>query len=413
MSKRQYNTILAKIIAQIKPKDTPVKDVKEMFGKIVKLLKLAHLRAVPELGGSFAKNTFIKGDHDIDIFVRFNQQYRDQDISLLLAKAIVSLKPEKLHGSRDYFHIHISGLRYEIVPVLSITKPEHASNITDFSPWHVAWVRKNGRLYIDDIRLAKKFCKSNKCYGAESYISGFSGHVLDILIIHYKGFLRLLQAASRWKESTIIDHYNVHHGKARLHLNQAKTQGPLILIDPVQPDRNAASALSFACYNRFIQAAKSFLQKPSKDYFTQKIFDPEVMVCKPNAVILKVLPLKAKEDKAGAKLVQVFEKIKYTLEPFGIKDSDWEWGGKEAYLWYVLKKTELSSVKEIKGPPLKLEEHAAAFEKKYPGSYIKKRRLYACVPRLERTPKKVIEQVQNYINERVFSITWITPLSKK
>ena len=76
--------------------------------------------------------------------------------------------------------------------MLNIKKGSDALNVTDFSPLHVDWVNKNVKRLRDDIRLAKRFCKVNKLYGAESYIRGFSGYALELLISYYGGFLRFL-----------------------------------------------------------------------------------------------------------------------------------------------------------------------------------------------------------------------------
>jgi len=47
---------------------------------------------------------------------------------------------------------------------------------------------------LDEIRIAKAFCYANNCYGAESYISGFSGYALELLVYHYKSFLKFIKS---------------------------------------------------------------------------------------------------------------------------------------------------------------------------------------------------------------------------
>lgn len=53
-------------------------------------------------------------------------------------------------------------------------------------------------------------------------------------------------------------------------LNYSKKQSPLVLIDPIQPDRNAAAALSQEKYQKFIQVSKEYLKNPSDDFFEKK-----------------------------------------------------------------------------------------------------------------------------------------------
>ena len=197
--------LLERVKKDIKPDTKVLKQVDDTVKKINLLLKKKNINAECVKGGSVAKGTFLRGDFDVDLFVRFDYAYKDQDISKILKYALRPLKPETVHGSRDYFHVK-NNLLFEIVPVLMITDYKKAVNVTDMSPLHVDYVlkhiNKNPEL-ADEIRLAKQFCKANKVYGAESYINGFSGHVLDILIIYYSSFEKLLMQASVWGNKVI------------------------------------------------------------------------------------------------------------------------------------------------------------------------------------------------------------------
>jgi len=164
------------------------------------------------IGGSLAKGTFLRDITDVDIFIRYDyERYNGLDLSNILGEEIASLNPERLHGSRDYFRVIFKEVLFEIIPILKIDKISKAKNITDISPFHVQWVTKFPELR-DEIKLAKIFAKANGFYGAESYIKGFSGYALEILVIHYKGFLNLLKKASRWRKDkkTIIDTLKAH-----------------------------------------------------------------------------------------------------------------------------------------------------------------------------------------------------------
>ena len=253
--------IIQNALAEITPgkaEEACMKEVKQFLAELRQQLRKNRINAKPFLGGSFAKNTWLKGDYDVDIFVAFARMHKNQNMSDLLASALKKWKPARLHGSRDYFQIRKS-INYEIIPVLAIKKPSRARNVTDFSIKHVAWVNSKTKKLKNDIRLLKKFCKAQRVYGAESYIRGFSGHVVDILVIYYGGFLKLLRKARAWTPKTVIDYNNSYKGKALLIMNESKTEGPLVLVDPVQPERNAAAALSQENYDKFVKAAKAFL----------------------------------------------------------------------------------------------------------------------------------------------------------
>ena len=152
---------------------------------------------------------------------------------------------------------------------------EEADNIMEYSPLHVNWMMRNIRDLQDDVRLAKQFCKACGVYGAESYIRGFSGHTLDILVIHFKGFLNFLKAAAEWGEKVVIDYGNYHKGKALEILNVAKTQSPLVVVDPVFHERNAAANLNTEKFEQYKECTKACLNNHSEKFFIEKKVDLE------------------------------------------------------------------------------------------------------------------------------------------
>ncbi len=402
---------LEQIKKDIKPEKETIKEVNEIVKRINKLLKKAKLKAICKKGGSIAKGTFLKDDYDVDLFVIFDKKYRGKDISKLLGRALKKLKPTKVHGSRDYYQIK-NDLLFEIVPVLKVKNYKEIENVTDMSPLHVDYINKKANKKLKgDIRLAKLFCKAQGIYGAESYIRGFSGHILDILIIYYKGFINLLKAAKKWKDKTIIDPEN-HHDDVLFELNKSKTQGPLVIVDPVQPDRNAAAALNKENFNIFKKKAKEFLKRPSKSFFVKNKIDVKKLKQRAKDDYLIVLDIKAKRGKenvVGSKLRKVFEYIEKSLKnnDFKVLFSDWEWNKKQKAKFYFIVKKEILT-KEIlhEGPPLDKKEHVSLFKKLYNNVITKNKRLYAKVKRKYSNPKKLINELkkEKYVKERVKEI---------
>jgi tRNA nucleotidyltransferase (CCA-adding enzyme) len=333
-------------------------------------------------------------------------KYKDDNLSMMLKRILKPFKTEPVHGSRDYFKVK-NDLNFEIVPVLDIKRAEQAQNVTDFSPEHVKWFNKNGAKYRDGVMLAKKFCKANKVYGAESYINGFSGHVIDILVVYYKGFVPLLKAAGKWKQKQVIDFYNKHKGKALFELNKSKTQGNLIVVDPVQPDRNASAALDDEKLAIFVSAARKFLKKPSKEFFAEKKEDREKLK-KKGAIVLEAASKKGKEDISGAKLLKAFEFVEKGLAEFGVKGSGWEWDKKKkALFWYFPRLKSLKPEKEWGGPPLMMENRVKDFKKKYKKTFQKKGRIYAVIKRRHTTPESLVKELikEKYFKEKVKKCT--------
>ena len=396
--------ILEKALKELKPEQKKVKEVEEFLIKLNKEIKKSKIKATATPGGSYAKDTWLKGDYDVDVFVKFDLKYKTHEISKLLGKILKKFKPIKLHGSRDYYWVQNS-LRFEIIPVLNIAKPNQALNTTDFSPWHVAWVNREGKKYKDDIRLAKKFMKTQGCYGAESYIKGFSGHVVDILVIYNKGFISLLRAATKWKPKVIIDYYKKVGKNAEFILNKSKIQGPMIIIDPVQPERNAAAALSQEMFDTFVSSAKKFLERPSDKYFEYQETNLEQLKKKGNLVLVDVEVPEGKEDPVGAKLVKAFDYIAKELDEFGIVKKEWEWDKyKNAVFIYLLKKEELPAEYERPGPPVEMQKETIKFKKKHKKTFVKQGKVWAKIKYEFRTPEELLTKKvlkADYLKDKV------------
>jgi tRNA nucleotidyltransferase (CCA-adding enzyme) len=378
-------------------------------GKIGQEIRKSRARADVVVGGSASKGTILKGDFDVDIFVRFDRSHKDGEISNILGRILKPFKPARLQGSRDYFQFEREGIHYEIVPVLKINGWRQAVNVTDASPLHVVWVnsriRKNPRL-VDEIIIAKVFLKANRLYGAESYISGFSGHVVDILVLNYGGFLRFLRAAAKWKPFAVVD-VERHFKGREPELNQSKI-GPLILIDPVQPQRNAAAAVNLESFNRLVEVARRYLKNPSQKFFERRELDVEGLkrlAGKDRLIALELLLKKGKLDVNGARMVKALEFLEAKLieNEFKVVKKGWEWDrGAKAVIWLAVDKASLSRVKVHAGPPVELKEHAAAFRKLYRKTSVKEGRLFAEVKREFVEPSKLVEELikQGYISER-------------
>jgi len=390
--------VIKEIIQDIQPSAKDVREVnalvKQFLTKLQKNLKDA--KAI--LGGSGAKSTWLKGQHDADIFVQYPlSKYRDKSdqLSEFLEKSLKKSFPKytRLYGSRDYFQIPLDGFIFEVIPILKITKPEQAMNITDVSPLHAQWVRKYKK-YSQDIRLAKSFAKAQKVYGAESHIRGFSGYVLEILTIHYGGFVKLLQKAVNWKYGDVVDREK-HHKNVWLEVNKSKLESALIVIDPVQPGRNAAAALGAEQFKIFQQAAKKFLKKPSVEYFKLKPFVAADIIKKAKGktvIIIQAKPKKGKRDVAGSKLYKAYSIIETYLEDFGISSSGWDWNeNSDATFWYILKMPELPKEFEWTGPPIVAKNHVQAFKKKYKKTHVRAGKLYAIVKRKKTKPEQLVD----------------------
>jgi tRNA nucleotidyltransferase (CCA-adding enzyme) len=421
-------------------KEKIISKVDDFISSLNSVLKENDVVATAVLGGSSAKGTFLKGNFDCDVFVRFdykNYSKKNESLSDILEPIIFKITNstksnknyDRVHGSRDYFQFTLDSIFYEIIPVLLIKKLSDAKNITDSSPLHVEWIKsvinKNPSV-VDQIVLTKIFMKANRLYGAESFINGFSGHDIDILISYYGSFINLLSASQSWKKYEVVDvenHYKkvVDKNKIKNMINESKVS-PLILIDPIQKERNAAASLSDHKFNSFINIAKLFLEKPSLSFFVKTKIDLNYLKKKllglvkgyknsdVGLLVIDATPKIGKTDVIGAKLLKSLEYIEKQarINGFSVYEFGWDWDKKNsAIFWFYYDTTKLSKTFEKMGPPINSKVHVDSFRKKNIDVFERGNRLYANVKRKYVLFEEFCQYIINdkYINEKVTKIS--------
>ena len=398
-------------INKISPSKREHKKVNSLINIFLKKIKTKLKDAVPEVGGSMAKDTWLTGDHDIDLFIKFPyDKYINKDISRLLQERLKGIKYDVMHGSRDYLQIKQGKYLFELIPVLDITHHSKHENITDVSPLHAQYVKRNNK-DPSQIRTFKAFLKANNLYGAESYIKGFSGYVAELLVINYNNFQNLIENASNWKSQKVIDmgEYYKNEKEVLNNINKDK-MGNLILIDPVQPERNAAAALSTERYFEFVNLCKKYLKNPSKEFFELKEFNIKNLRKKSrkNKLITYVInPLDGKPDVVGSKILKVFNHIKdkINLIGFNIIESNWQWKDK-ALLYYIVTNKKLPNYINHLGPYIKDTENVKKFREKWKKIHYDKDRVYVRIKQVNNTIDKFSKFLlkDNYIKPNVKSI---------
>lgn len=399
--------ILQDVLKNVKPSKKELSEINETLQKFLKDLhsKLSSMKIDAEvfIGGSFAKKTLIKKNYyDIDIFLRFSQKYNEDEIKKLSLELFKKINGAKVvHGSRDYAQIKMgNSLLFEIIPVLKVKSPKDSNNITDLSYSHVKYINKKIKTekILDDILLAKAFCHATKCYGAESYIKGFSGYGIELLVYHYGGFLKFLNGISKagkplrgrspstvasHREKIIIDLEKSYKNKQEIlmDINSAKLQSPIILVDPTYKQRNALAALSQETFEKFQKECQKFLKNPNIKSFEDSKIDLEKMQKDAKKKKQEFILLEAKTDKqegdiAGSKLLKFYNYFNTELsKSFVIKRHEFEYNdGKSAkYLFVVKKKEEVI----FNGPFAKDVKNVLIFKKAHKNTFVKSGKIYA------------------------------------
>jgi len=395
---KKAENILKRVSEKIEPSEQDMKliqnSAKEFSEILKKNIKKLKINAEVFIGGSFAKKTVIKKDkYDVDIFIRYDKKYMDKEISPLTRKILNERNFSVVHGSRDYFRINEGeDFFIEIIPVKKVNKPEESENITDLSYSHVKYINKkikNPKI-INEIKIAKAFCYANGCYGAESYVQGFSGYSLELLVYYYGGFFKFIKAMSKIKkEKEIIDIEKHFKNKKNvlLDLNSSKLNSPVILIDPTYMQRNALAALSKETFEKFQEACRNFIKNPSINAF--EIYKIDIEKVKEKAkrakrefILLKVKTNRQEGDIGGSKLLKFYNFLGKEIEfLFNVKDKGFEYNNKQSAEYFFVSERKKEII--FGGPFVDDEENVINFKKEHKNVFEKGKRLYAKeIPRL-------------------------------
>lgn len=408
-----------KVLDIIKPSDEEHSEFEKVANKLANKIKRAakklQIKCEPFIGGSFGKGTYLKGSSDVDIFCRFDLDYDDSKLSTYLEAILneAKIKYKKQKGSRDYFSGFFGPkdfrISFEVVPNRLVEDSDSAKNSTDLSPLHVSFLKsklESNPNLTDEIRLAKQFFKAKRLYGAESYINGFSGHVIDILIIEFGSLENLIQEAQSWNDKTFIDvsKFYENFSKAQISLGKDK-ESSLVLIDPIIKDRNAARALSEENYAKFLFICNNVDELKFEDFivvhedFNDKI-DSVKEFAKENNLKHLIYKLNfdvknESEDIVGSKLKKLRKKIKTYFESFDFvvfSDEFFIDISKGVCLFiFTFEKVSLPKVKILNGPKTYMKSAIKVFLKDRSEYFIKDDRV--CVYEKRRILK--LEEVYN------------------
>lgn len=422
---KKNEKILKEVLERCNPSENELKEIKknvdsfcEALNKNIKKLKID---AEIFVGGSFAKGTVIKKDkYDVDVFIRYDKKYKNQELSELTKKLLNGLREHSvIHGSRDYFRINYGeNFFIELIPVRKINNPKEYENITDLSYLHVKYINKRikDKNILNEIKIAKAFCYANKCYGAESYIHGFSGYSLELLVYYYKGFEKFVNAMLKvGKEKLIIDIEKQFKNKKDIlmDLNSSKLNSPIIVIDPTYKQRNVLAALSQETFEKFQKSCKEFIEKPSiKSFEIEKVDIEKIkensLKNKKEFILIEAKTNKPEGDIAGSKLLKFFNYLEKEINRFfAVKNKGFEYGNtKSAKFFFVVEKR-----KEIiySGPYKEDKKNSEDFKKEHRTVYEKSGRLYA-KENMNNTLKEFLEKWKNK-NSKIIKEMYITGLN--
>ena len=271
--------MLANVLKKVKPSKQQEKQMQDFADKAMAAAKKIGME--PMSCGSVEKGTWLIGKNELDLFLLFDPKIPREEfekMGLEAAKKIITAlkgKFEIAYAEHPYLRGSVKQgkdiVSIDIVPAYKVPDPSKIQSAVDRTPHHVRYVKsKLNQKSADDCRLMKAFTKAAGCYGADVKTQGFSGYLCELIVINYGSFMQAVAFASKWNPGIIIDmEKKWGHEKAF-----EKFHSPLVAVDPVDPNRNVAAAVSPESFFKLVSAAKDFTARPSAAFFFPKPVKP-------------------------------------------------------------------------------------------------------------------------------------------
>ena len=351
------------IISKAQKKVVPGKSLEKSKNKIAFMaydLVEGQLEKYPEVlglefGGSYAKGTWLPKKADIDIFIKFKKNVSEEKFEEISRKiGFESLKkygPYVRYSEHPYVEAKIKETKINVVPCYDI-KLGNWKSAADRSPFHTRHMKKTlTNKMRDEVRLLKAFFQSTGVYGAEMARQGFSGYVSEVLILNFGNFENTIKSLSKIKENQVI-------GKT-----SKKFDTPIVIIDPIDSNRNLAAAISEKNFGKLILNCRAFMIKPSLDFFTPK----KLKVSKKNSENILTIKFNFQirsPDIIWGQIKRATNSIQTQLELGGFKvlrNSSFTDEKKEAYLFFLLENPIISQKYPKIGPDFFREKDFKSF----------------------------------------------------
>ena len=380
---------LEAVCAEVAKKVTPSDEERKRILDLAERLKDKVMAATEEEGikarvrveGSVSKDTWLREEPDIDIFVCVPTTIPREKFGTrclkIARKATEGFKQVERFAEHPYLESKVDGTIVNIVPCYQVEQGGWIS-ATDRTPFHTDYIK--ARLNEDvctEIRLLKQFMKGVGVYGAEIKIGGFSGYLCELLVLDCDSFVQVLESFADWKGRRIIDYEAFYEGKEK----DVETifEEPLVVVDPVDKGRNVAAAVRHERLNEFVVAAREFLKNPNRMFFypseivaisTQELVNAletrgsKIIFVKFGKVDTVPDVLWGQLYKSQRSLNKMLQRHDFNI----IRDS--VWGDEENLNVFIfeIEKRSLPLTKRHWGPPIRKREQCEKFLQKHSGA---------------------------------------------
>ena len=370
------------LLKEIKPSKQEVERVKKLSEKLINILnesaRMMDVTADAVLVGSVAKGTWLAGNADIDILIKFpldTSESHLKEYGLKIGHDCIKKMDgmsEERYASHPYVTGYIEGYYVDFVPCYNIKDSEELKSAVDRTLLHTEYIKAKLTLkQADEVVLLKKFMESVGTYGSEFKVGGFSGYLCEMMILQYGSFMDTLKdAANNWKHGYSFDLED--HGTSKLF------NDPMVAVDPVDKNRNVAAALTLQKMSEFVVASGNFLNNQTVEYFRLKNIETDkkslkkqfktrgtktVLVCfKPPEIPADAVYPQIKKTENS--IVRVAES-----EGFAVFGSEsWTDENETVVILVEFETWNLPTIKKHHGPYIWTREHQERFLEKYGGN---------------------------------------------
>ena len=262
-----FEAVVERVLERVEPDADERETFEAVATELLRRAEDAATERCPDadvvLVGSTARETWISGDRDVDVFVRFPPDI-DRDT---LERYGLAVGHETLPDGREEYAEHpyvtgeLDGFDVDVVPCYRLADATDIRSAVDRTPFHDDYLQ--ARLDAElarEVRLTKAFMKGIGVYGSNLRTRGFSGYLTELLVCEYGGFRELCAAAADWRPPVELD--PEAHGDA-----DHQFDDPLVVIDPTDPGRNVAAVCDATNVARLQHYARDLLAEPRLDLF--------------------------------------------------------------------------------------------------------------------------------------------------
>ncbi len=305
------------------------------------------------LVGSVAKDTYL-GDPDIDVFILFPESTPREtleSVGLSIGRKVV--EGEERYAEHPYIHGVFDGFQVDLVPCYRLADALHIKSAVDRTPFHTDYILTNLEPeQHDQVRLLKQFMKGIGVYGADAKVSGFSGYIAELLILRYHDFDGVISAGSAWTSGTVLSLAGEPDGGFRT---------PLVFIDPVDRNRNVASALSVDSFATFVRACGRYIIHNDRRFFFPNPVEPfetDEISKRLDRLGSRLVALRTErpdltDDNLYPQIQRTSEGLNGLLEQYGFKVMDHTYLADDAITFLIMLESDrLSDCTLHMGPPV-------------------------------------------------------------